>query len=158
MSNIKLTRKIESQIRVLIRTWEGKFGWKEIIAAIKNDFDLTITKPSLISNPVIYPEYLAKKQRKSGITDDPILVDASKAKLIKTIKKLEKKVEKQKGSFRRGGLGWWRPRVALNPSLLSLAASHSGRGKRGLFLPPEMWRGGRDATQLCRSLFTDRDW
>jgi len=99
MSNIKLTRKIESQIRVLIRTWEGKFGWKEIIAAIKNDFDLTITKPSLTNNPVIYPEYLARKQGKSGVTDDPVLVGASEAKLIKTIKKLEKKVEKQKAEI-----------------------------------------------------------
>jgi len=99
MSYVKLTNKMENKIRILIRTWEGKFGWKEIIAAIKNDFDLTITKPSLTNNPVIYPEYLARKQGKSGVTDDPVLVGASEAKLIKTIKKLEKDKEKLKAEI-----------------------------------------------------------
>lgn len=99
MSYVKLTNKMENKIRILIRTWEGKFGWKEIIAAIKNDFDLTITKPSLTNNKIIYPEYLARKQGKSGITDDPVLVGASEAELIKTIKKLEKNEKKLKADI-----------------------------------------------------------
>ncbi len=96
MSNIKITKAMQTKICILIKTWEGKFGWEVLIAAIKNDLDLTITKPPLTNNPVIYSEYLARKQGKSGITDNPIFVDASKVKLIREIIKLTKKEIKLK--------------------------------------------------------------
>lgn len=94
MSNVKITNAMQKKICVLIRTWEGKFGWKGLIAALKHDYSFSITKPSLIGNEAIYKEFRAKKQGNRGTTSDPVLVGATEEELIKEINVLEEKLKK----------------------------------------------------------------
>jgi len=94
MSNIKITGEIHKKICVLIMSWQGKFGWGELINAIKSEMDIDITRQTLKSDELIYQKYQAKKQEGRGINTNPILVGSSEEKLIKEVQKLDNKVKK----------------------------------------------------------------
>lgn len=94
MSNIKITDAINKEICVLIMTWQGKkFGWAELIKAIKSEIGIDVTRQTLKSDQLIYERYKAKKQGDSGINTDPILVGSSEKQLIREIQKLNNKVK-----------------------------------------------------------------
>lgn len=93
MSNIKITDAINKKICVLIMTWQGKkFGWAELIKAIKSEIGIDVTRQTLKSDQLIYEKYKLKKQGDSGINTDPKLVGSSEAELIRKIKKLNNKI------------------------------------------------------------------
>jgi len=93
MSNIKITNAIQNKICVLIMTWQGKkFGWAELIKAIKSEIGIDVTRQTLKSDQLIYTKYKAKKQGDSGINTDSKLVGSSEEQLIREIQKLNNKI------------------------------------------------------------------
>jgi len=93
MSDPKLSISDEDKVVEMIRTWKTKFTWEALLAAIKEDMGIAITRQSLCTYDQIYDEYLIKKGRKhrnNGVESEEI--DKDVEELLEINEKLDARV------------------------------------------------------------------
>jgi hypothetical protein len=108
-SNTPLTSKQQRQIKTLIQGWTTKFGWAELVSAIKSKLEIEISRQSLNGYVGIKKAYTDKKAEFRGVTPDIVKritmsdVDllASNEKLKKELKSKEETIELQLAMIRR---------------------------------------------------------
>jgi len=93
MSDPKLSITDEDKVIQIIRTWKSKFNWDTLIAAIKEDMGIAITRQSLCTYDQIYDEYLIKKGRKQRTDDLGVeKIDKDVEELLEINEKLETRI------------------------------------------------------------------
>jgi hypothetical protein len=90
MANLSLSSKQQRKIEALVRGWSTKLTWDLLIKAIKNDFDIKISRQSLHTYRGIKNEYDTAKARLRGASPELVhKITQSDIQMTERVKRLE---------------------------------------------------------------------